>query len=110
MQIKRPSRVLRSSSSSSLSSPSQSLSSSSSLLNPKPTPPKVNSISEQQLQNRNPIKPVNSDKREQSDKGFDPFDPLIISGKKNPNEYSLEVFECPLCAIEIFVVVRSFQI
>ncbi|KAL6566331.1 hypothetical protein OROGR_001946 [Orobanche gracilis] len=96
-------RVLGSSS----PSPSESLSSSSSLLNPKPrpakpspakpSPPKVSNISEQKLQNRNPVKPVNPDKRENSDKGFDPFNPLITSGKRNPNGYSLEVFECPVC-------------
>ncbi|KAL6577556.1 hypothetical protein OROMI_009884 [Orobanche minor] len=106
-KFKGQGRVLGSSSSSSSSSPSQSLSSSSSLLNPKPTPAKptpakpspqkVSNISEQQLQNRNPVKPVNSDKREKSDKGFDPFNPLITSGKRNPNGYSLEVFECPVC-------------
>ncbi|KAL6505836.1 hypothetical protein OROHE_023215 [Orobanche hederae] len=102
-KFKGQGRVLgSSSSSSSSSSPSQSLSSSSSLLNPKPTPAKpspqkVSNISEQQLQNRNPVKPVNLDKREKSDKGFDPFNPLITSGKRNPNGYSLEVFECPVC-------------
>lgn len=29
--------------------------------------------------------------------GFDPFDSLITSGKRNPNGYSLNGFECPIC-------------
>ncbi|KAK6122268.1 hypothetical protein DH2020_043982 [Rehmannia glutinosa] len=46
---------------------------------------------------RKPEKPVNPDVREKSENGFDPFNPLITSGKRNPNGYSLEVFECPVC-------------
>ncbi|GFP83550.1 UBX domain-containing protein 6 [Phtheirospermum japonicum] len=99
-KFKGQGRVLGSSSSS--SSPSQSLSSSSSLLNPKPSPAKpppqkVNNIPEQKSQTRNPEKPANPDKRGKSENGFDPFDSLITSGKRNPNGYSLEVFECPVC-------------
>ncbi|KAK6146739.1 hypothetical protein DH2020_020608 [Rehmannia glutinosa] len=99
-KFKGQGRVLGSSSSS--SSPSQSLSSSSSLLNakpvpPKPSPQKVSNISEPKLQNRKPEKPVNPDVREKSENGFDPFNSLITSGKRNPNGYSLEVFECPVC-------------
>lgn len=29
--------------------------------------------------------------------GFDPFDSLITTGKRNKNGYSLKVFECPVC-------------
>ncbi|KAK6122409.1 hypothetical protein DH2020_043851 [Rehmannia glutinosa] len=99
-KFKGQGRVLGSSSSS--SSPSQSLSSPSSLLNakpapPKPSPQKVSNISEPKLQNRKPEKPVNPDVREKSENGFDPFNSLITSGKRNPNGYSLEVFECPVC-------------
>lgn len=104
------------------SSQSQSLSSSSSLLsNSKPSPQKVNTISEQKLENRktetrvNPNAPevnaiseqklenrkteirVNTEVPAKSESGFDPFDSLITSGKRNPNGYSLKVFECPIC-------------
>ncbi|KAL3644723.1 hypothetical protein CASFOL_009903 [Castilleja foliolosa] len=100
-KFKGQGRVLGSSSSS--SPPSQSLSSSSSLLDPKPSPAKpppqkVNAIPEQKPQNRNTEKQANPpDKREKSENGFDPFDSLITSGKRNPNGYSLKVFECPVC-------------
>lgn len=55
-----------------------------------------------------PQKPSNSDKRienkcdNQVNKselkdGFDPYGELVTSGKRNPNGYSLNVFECPVC-------------
>ncbi|KAI3453160.1 hypothetical protein Pfo_009823 [Paulownia fortunei] len=95
-KFKGQGRVLGSSSSSS-SSPPQSLSSSSSLSNSRPSPQKVSNISEQKLENRKPEIRVNPSVLEKSENGFDPFNSLITSGKRNPNGYSLEVFECPIC-------------
>ncbi|XP_047332587.1 plant UBX domain-containing protein 2 [Impatiens glandulifera] len=41
---------------------------------------------------------VSSSNGEQSD-GFDPFNSLITSGKRNPNGYSLNIIECPVCGL-----------
>ncbi|PSR84867.1 Plant UBX domain-containing protein [Actinidia chinensis var. chinensis] len=38
-----------------------------------------------------------SDANGKSETGFDPFDSLITSGKRNKNGYSLNLFECPVC-------------
>ncbi|GER31061.1 UBX domain-containing protein [Striga asiatica] len=80
------------------------LSSPSSLVNHKPLPakppaPKVrdNIAPHPKSQVRNPEKPANSKKRDMSEKGFDPFSSLITSSRRNPNGYSLQVFECPVC-------------
>lgn len=94
-KFKGQGRVLGSSTSS--SSPSQPLSSSSSLSNSKPSPQKVNSISEQKLENRKPEIRVNPNVHGKLENEFDPFNSLVTSGKRNPNGYSLKVFECPVC-------------
>ncbi|KAL8531905.1 hypothetical protein ACS0TY_008492 [Phlomoides rotata] len=96
-KFKGSGRVLGSSTPTSSSAPSQSLSSSSSLSNSKPSPQKVNTISEQKLENRKTETRVNPNVPAKSESGFDPFDSLITSGKRNPNGYSLKVFECPVC-------------
>ncbi|MCD7446566.1 Plant UBX domain-containing protein 2 [Datura stramonium] len=77
----------------------------------------VNSFSSQNLHTRQnqpsntktlPQKPSNSDKRIENKcdnqvkkselkDGFDPYGELVTSGKRNPNGYSLNVFECPVC-------------
>ncbi|KAK9063666.1 hypothetical protein SSX86_017537 [Deinandra increscens subsp. villosa] len=45
-----------------------------------------------------PQKPVaNSTQPPKSTNGFDPFDSLITTGKRNKNGYDLKVFECPVC-------------
>lgn len=59
-------------------------------VNSKPSPQKSDTSD---LQNRPDVsvstaKPAN---------GFDPFDSLITTGKRNKNGYSLEVYECPVC-------------
>ncbi|GER29802.1 UBX domain-containing protein [Striga asiatica] len=104
-KFKGQGRVLGSSSSSSTIH-SHSLSSSSSLLNPnplpaKPSPPpppqKVSDTSHQKPQTRNLEKPPKLESSEQPENKFDPFNSLITSGKRNPNGYSLQVFECPVC-------------
>ncbi|KAL0372743.1 UNVERIFIED_CONTAM: Plant UBX domain-containing protein 2 [Sesamum calycinum] len=70
-KFKGQGRVLGSSSAA--SSPSESLPSSASRHNPKPLPQKVNNISEQKLEGKKP------------------------EIRRNPNGYSLQVFECPVC-------------
>lgn len=77
--------------------PQSSSSSSSSLLNSKPSHPKANAISEQKSENREPKPRLNPTAPEKSENGFDPFDSLVTTGKRNPNGYSLRVFECPIC-------------
>lgn len=96
-KFKGQGRVLGSSTPSSSSSPSQSLSSSSLLSNSKPSPQKVNTIPEQKLETRKTEIRVNPNVPAKSESEFDPFDSLITSGKRNPNGYSLKVFECPVC-------------
>lgn len=43
------------------------------------------------------VKPANSEQSSKSTNGFDPFDALITTGKRNKNGYDLKVFECPVC-------------
>ncbi|XP_011070586.1 plant UBX domain-containing protein 2 [Sesamum indicum] len=94
-KFKGQGRVLGSSSAS--SSPSQSLPSSSSLRDTKPLPQKVYNISERKLEDKKPEIRVSPNVNEKSENGFDPYNSLITSGKRNPNGYSLQVFECPVC-------------
>ncbi|PIN13008.1 putative ubiquitin regulatory protein [Handroanthus impetiginosus] len=114
-KFKGQGRVLGSSSSSTSSSPSQSLSSSSTSSNSRPSTQRAHNVSQQKLENRKPEqklenrkfeeklesgKPevrVNQNVGEKSENGFDPFDSLITSGKRNSKGYSLQVFECPVC-------------
>ncbi|GER31076.1 UBX domain-containing protein [Striga asiatica] len=102
-KFKGQGRVLGSSPSSSATQYHHPLSSPSSLLNHKPSPakppaPKVSdNIAPQQKSLWNPEKPANSEKRDMSEIGFDPFSSLITSSRRNPNGYSLQVFECPVC-------------
>ncbi|KAH6773903.1 plant UBX domain-containing protein 2 [Perilla frutescens var. frutescens] len=78
-------------------SQSSSSSSSSSLSNSKPSHQKANTNSEQKSESRKPEPRANTNAREKAEDGFDPFDSLITTGKRNPNGYSLRVFECPVC-------------
>ncbi|GAV66669.1 UBX domain-containing protein/PUB domain-containing protein [Cephalotus follicularis] len=72
--------------------PSPSLSSA----NPKPLPKKPPSSSDQ---NKSSLA-SNLDPIRQPPNGFDPYDSLITSGKKNPNGYSLNsMYECPICSM-----------
>lgn len=100
-KFKGQGRVLGSSTTPSPSPPpppqSQPVSSSSSLSNSKPSHPKVNTISEHKSENREPAPRVNPRAHEKPENGFDPFDSLVTTGKRNPNGYSLKVFECPIC-------------
>ncbi|KAG8382717.1 hypothetical protein BUALT_Bualt05G0106400 [Buddleja alternifolia] len=95
-KFKGQGRVLGSS-----STPPKSSSSSSSSLssNSRDSPQKVNnSISEQKLENKmDEIRINNNNNNRKPEDGFDPFNSLITSGKRNPNGYSLKVFECPIC-------------
>ncbi|XP_076924627.1 plant UBX domain-containing protein 2-like [Bidens hawaiensis] len=49
------------------------------------------------VSNNLPQKSLVSEKTEKSTDGFDPFDALITTGKRNKNGYDLKVFECPVC-------------
>ncbi|KAI3516628.1 hypothetical protein L1887_15551 [Cichorium endivia] len=62
---------------------------------PKPAPPPRPSSS---TSNISPKKPTNSEQPTKSTDGFDPFDSLITTGKRNKNGYELKVFECPVCS------------
>lgn len=85
-------------SSDSSSSASRPLSSLSSLSNSKPPPQKVSNTSVPRSENiKKPEIQVKPTVQEKSENGFDPFGSLITSGKRNPNGYSLQVFECPVC-------------
>uniref|UniRef100_A0A5B7A1G8 Plant UBX domain-containing protein 2 n=1 Tax=Davidia involucrata TaxID=16924 RepID=A0A5B7A1G8_DAVIN len=97
-------RVLGSSSSGSnnpiLSRPSHTVDSrpnqpSAASVNSKPLPQKTEN-SYRQVTNSSTV-PNNSDSNRKPANGFDPFDPLITSGKRSKNGFSLNVFECPVC-------------
>ncbi|KAL2455274.1 Plant UBX domain-containing protein 2 [Forsythia ovata] len=75
----------------------QSLSSSSLPSNSKPATQKLSNDSEEKIEDKNPAIRVDLDGNEKSENGFDPFNSLVTSGKRNPNGYSLKVFECPVC-------------
>lgn len=60
---------------------------------PVPTPPPSSSTS-----SVSPKKPTNSEQPAKSTNGFDPFDALITTGKRNKNGYDLKVFACPVCS------------
>ncbi|KAF5953499.1 hypothetical protein HYC85_006355 [Camellia sinensis] len=75
------------------SKPSQPPSSASANSKPSPQRP-LNS--DQHVTNRSGIR-SNSDSNCKPSTGFDPYDPLITSGKRSANGYSLNVFECPVC-------------
>ncbi|KAL3830743.1 hypothetical protein ACJIZ3_019545 [Penstemon smallii] len=95
-KFKGQGRVLGSSSSSS-SSPSPSYPSQSSSSNPKASPVKVNNFPQQKLEDKKTEIKVNPNGNPNSENGFDPFNSLVTSGKRNPNGYSLNGFECPVC-------------
>ncbi|KAI3730680.1 hypothetical protein L1987_61853 [Smallanthus sonchifolius] len=62
---------------------------------PKPVPsPQPSSSTPNVL----PKKPITSEQPAKSTNGFDPFDALITTGKRNKNGYDLKVFECPVCS------------
>ncbi|KAI3502817.1 hypothetical protein L1887_31155 [Cichorium endivia] len=64
------------------------------LYDPKPEPsPHPSSLTS----NIFPKKLTNSEQPIMSTDGFDPFDSLITTGKRNKNGYKLKVFECLVC-------------
>ncbi|XP_076921671.1 plant UBX domain-containing protein 2-like [Bidens hawaiensis] len=78
-------------------------SSSSDPVNPKPTrlpdpKPVTSRPPSSSVSNNLPQKSLISEKTEKSTDGFDPFDALITTGKRNKNGYDLKVFECPVCS------------
>ncbi|XP_057777537.1 plant UBX domain-containing protein 2 [Salvia miltiorrhiza] len=77
--------------------PSQSGSSSSSLSNSRPSHPKAHTISEHKSESREPGPRIKPKAHEKPENGFDPFESLVTTGKRNPNGYSLKIFECPVC-------------
>lgn len=95
-KFKGQGRVLGSSSS---SNPSGQVNSNSNrpttqVQDPKPVPsPRPSSSTSNLL----PKKPPTSEQPTKSTDGFDPFDALITTGKRNKNGYDLRVFECPIC-------------
>ncbi|KAA8529019.1 hypothetical protein F0562_033493 [Nyssa sinensis] len=52
--------------------------------------------SDHQVSNRSSVLNTPDSNRKPAN-GFDPFDPLITSGKRTKNGFSLNVFECPVC-------------
>ncbi|KAK1416032.1 hypothetical protein QVD17_31820 [Tagetes erecta] len=63
--------------------------------NPKPvSDPKPVSSTPKVL----PQKAIVYEETKKSTDGFDPFDALITTGKRNKNGYDLKVFECPVCS------------
>ncbi|XP_073287725.1 plant UBX domain-containing protein 2-like [Primulina huaijiensis] len=64
----------------------------------EPLPRKVSNSSEQKLENKKPEILANKNRDEKDGNGFDPFNSLITSGRRNPHGYSLKVFECPVCS------------
>ncbi|VFQ66508.1 unnamed protein product [Cuscuta campestris] len=86
------------------STPSYSNSSSTRPANPRPVPHQPKTREQKADQNHefrvNPEQKCHqrpeipgADQRD----GFDPYGSLITSGKRNPNGYELNVFECPVC-------------
>lgn len=55
-----------------------------------------NYVSDKNVQSRTGAN-SNSEENARTRTGFDPFDSLITSSNRNPNGYSLNVFECPVC-------------
>lgn len=94
-KFKGQGRVLGSSSTPNSSNPSK-LVSSSSQSNPKP-PQKVRNLPERKIESKKTEAKADSSASSSSGNGFDPFNPLITSGKRNLNGYDLKVFECPVC-------------
>ncbi|KAL8218697.1 hypothetical protein R6Q57_022070 [Mikania cordata] len=96
-KFKGQGRVLGSSSSSIPSGPINSSPNqpTTQIQDPKPVPPPR---TETRTPNVLPKKPVTSEQRAKSTNGFDPFDALITTGKRNKNGYDLKVFECPVCS------------
>ncbi|CAI9296928.1 unnamed protein product [Lactuca saligna] len=95
-KFKGQGRVLGSSSS---SNPSSQVNSNpnrptTTIQDPKPVPPPRPSPS---TSNISPKTPAISEQPAKSTDGFDPFDSLITTGKRNKNGYDLKVFECPVC-------------
>ncbi|KVI05423.1 plant UBX domain-containing protein 2 [Cynara cardunculus var. scolymus] len=96
-KFKGQGRVLGSSSSSISSAPVNSSSNrpTTQVQDPKPVPsPRPSSSTSVVL----PKKPISPDQPTKSTEGFDPFDSLITTGKRNKNGYDLRVFECPICS------------
>ncbi|XP_051149416.1 plant UBX domain-containing protein 2 [Andrographis paniculata] len=95
-KFKGQGRVLGSSSSSSSLPSSQSNANSNSNSNPRQLPRTVPAASDQKSQTTKSESKSNPSAAS-PESGFDPFNPLITSGKRNPKGYSLQVFECPVC-------------
>ncbi|KAL6969989.1 Plant UBX domain-containing protein 2 [Sarracenia purpurea var. burkii] len=68
---------------------------SSSSANSKPLPHKP--VSSNHQSTNSPGIRTDSDSNCKPPTGFDPYDSLITSGKRNKNGYSLSLFECPIC-------------
>lgn len=98
-KFKGQGRVLGSSTAPAQRPQPSSSSSSSALSNSKPSQPKANTVPERKSEDRErePKPRANPSAHEKPENGFDPFDSLVTTGKRNPNGYSLRVFECPIC-------------
>ncbi|XP_059655355.1 plant UBX domain-containing protein 2 [Cornus florida] len=64
-------------------------------VNLKPLPQKP--VNSDHLVTNRSVAPSNSDSNCKPANGFDPFDSMITTGKRNKNGYELSVFECPVC-------------
>ncbi|KAK2980755.1 hypothetical protein RJ640_015674, partial [Escallonia rubra] len=94
-KFKGQGRVLGSSSSTSTNpAPIRPLQSVANSSNPKPLTQRPSNLD--QAQNK-PKTVSDSCSNAKPANGFDPFDPLITTGKRNNNGFSLNVFECPVC-------------
>ncbi|KAM7271052.1 hypothetical protein ACFE04_030266 [Oxalis oulophora] len=72
--------------------------------NPNSNPPQKSTPHEKRSDfsstqiNKTPQNPKSIPPQKESVDGFDPYNSLVTSGKRNPNGYSLSnVFECPIC-------------
>lgn len=69
---------------------------SSSSSNSRPYVNSSSNLSDKKIENKSEIK-TRTNENGKVRNGFDPFDSLITSTKRNPNGYELNVVECPVC-------------
>lgn len=69
---------------------------SSSSSNSRPNVNSSSNLSDKKIENKSEIK-TRTNENGKVRNGFDPFDSLITSTKRNPNGYELNVVECPVC-------------
>ncbi|CDP00832.1 unnamed protein product [Coffea canephora] len=78
-----------------IDSPQSKISSSSS--NSRPNVNGSSNLSDKKIENKKSEIKTHTNENGKVRNGFDPFDSLITSTKRNPNGYELNVVECPVC-------------